>query len=74
MHSAAGLSHLRQLLQAHSYWQAKGFAVDLVVLLENAGGYHDEVQDDVINQIRQSGFNDRLDRGPQVCSSARASR
>src|SRR5439155_26858177 len=32
MHSAAGLSHLRQLLQAHAFWQLKGMKVDFVVL------------------------------------------
>ena len=62
MHSAGGLIHLRQLLQAESYWQAKGFPVDLVVLLENAGGYHDELHDDVVNLTRQMGFHERINQ------------
>ena len=66
MHSATGLYHLRQLLQAHSYWQAKGFPVDFVVLLENAGGYHDELHDEVVNQVRQAGLGDRLNRADGV--------
>ncbi|CAN5242545.1 hypothetical protein BH11PLA2_BH11PLA2_10000 [soil metagenome] len=62
MHSAGGLLHLKQLLQAQSYWQTKGFAVDIVVLLENAGGYHDELHDDALALIRQAGRFDSLNR------------
>ena len=62
VHSHAGLSHLRQLANAHTYWRAKGFAVDLVVLLENAGGYQDDVYDEVIALIRQAGLGESLNR------------
>ena len=62
LHSAGGMPAVRQLLQAHSYWQSKAFAVDLVVMLENAGGYHDELHDEVINQVRQEGLGESMNR------------
>ena len=62
LHGLVGLPQLRQLLQAHVYWQSKAFKADLVVLLENAGGYQDELHDEVTNQIRAAGLADRIDR------------
>ena len=66
LHGMAGLPQLRQLLQAHVYWQSKAFKSDLVVLLENAGGYQDELHDEVNNQIRVAGLADRIDRADGV--------
>ena len=62
LHGMAGLPHLKQLLQARVYWQSKAFKSDLVILLENAGGYQDELHDEVNNQIRAAGLADRIDR------------
>jgi cyclic beta-1,2-glucan synthetase len=62
MHGMGGLPHLRQLLQAHAYWQSKALKVDLVILLENAGGYQDDLHVEVLNQVRSAGLGDRLDR------------
>ncbi|NLY30998.1 MAG: glycosyl transferase [Firmicutes bacterium] len=36
---------VRQALVAHEYWRMKGFAVDLVIINEEAGGYAQHVQD-----------------------------
>ncbi len=62
LHGMTGLTHVRQLLEAHVYWQSKGFKTDLVILLENAGGYQDELHDEVNNQVRAAGLADRIDR------------
>ena len=62
LHGMAGLPQARQLLQAHVYWQSKAFKTDLVLLLENAGGYQDELHDEVIGAIRAAGLTDRIDR------------
>ncbi len=66
LHGMGGLQQLRQLLQAHDYWQSKALKVDLVILLENAGGYQDEIHDEVLNQVRSTGLADRLDRSDGV--------
>lgn len=62
IHSRDGLTHLRLLLNARAYWQAKNFLHDFVVLLENAGGYHDDLHEDTINLVRHLGLGDRLNR------------
>ncbi len=62
LHGLAGLPHLRQLLQAHVYWQSKAFRADLVVLLENAGGYQDELFDEAVGCVRAAGLAERTDR------------
>ena len=36
---------VRQALVAHEYWRMKGFAADLVIINEEAGGYEQAVQD-----------------------------
>ncbi len=36
---ARDLELIRQILRAHSYWKSHGFAVDLVILNEEASGY-----------------------------------
>jgi cyclic beta-1,2-glucan synthetase len=45
-------SLVKQALQAHAYWRAKGLVVDLVVLNEDASGYLDEVHDDLQALVR----------------------
>ncbi|OWK36353.1 glycoside hydrolase family 94 protein [Fimbriiglobus ruber] len=62
VHGPNGMLHFRQLLEAHSYWRSKGLKVDLVALLENAGGYHDELQAEAVNLVRASGWPDRIDQ------------
>ncbi len=62
LHSPTGLDHLRQLLQAHTYWRSKGFKADIVVLCENANGYHDDLYGEAISLVRTMGLNEQLDR------------
>src|SRR5262249_11041342 len=39
----SALALVRQLLAAHTYWRARGLAVDLVILNERPASYRDEV-------------------------------
>jgi cyclic beta-1,2-glucan synthetase len=62
LHSSAGMGHLRQLLQGHTIWQARGLRVDLVVLLGNAGGYLDELHTEAMNLVRSAGLGEQIDK------------
>jgi len=45
---SANINLVRQLVQAHSYWRAKGMAVDLVIWNEDLAGYRQELQEQII--------------------------
>ena len=45
---------VRQLLQAHEYWQMKGLAADLVILNERAASYVQDLQNALETQVRMS--------------------
>ncbi len=59
--SSGGIPLFRQLLHAHTFWRAKGFVVDLVVLAEEASGYYDELYDTALALARSSETRDRID-------------
>jgi cyclic beta-1,2-glucan synthetase len=59
---AAQLPLLRQVVAAHAYWATKGLAVDLVVLSEDAGGYFEELYQQVLTLVRASDERDRVDK------------
>ncbi|VEA66891.1 Cellobiose phosphorylase [Serratia plymuthica] len=42
---------VQQLIQAHNYWRLKGLPVDLVILNEDAGGYRQELQNQIMGLI-----------------------
>lgn len=42
---------VQQLIQAHNYWRLKGLQVDLVILNENAGGYRQDLQNQIMGLI-----------------------
>jgi cyclic beta-1,2-glucan synthetase len=42
----------RQAVQAHAYWRAKGFTVDLVLLNEEPTGYRDELNEQLQAAVR----------------------
>ncbi|MFI8416868.1 GH36-type glycosyl hydrolase domain-containing protein [Serratia sp. NPDC078593] len=42
---------VQQLIQAHNYWRLKGLRVDLVILNEDAGGYRQELQNQIMGLI-----------------------
>ncbi len=62
VHGPGGLSHLKQAVQAHAFWQAKGLRTDVVALLENAGGYFDELHAEAVAAVRSAGRGDHFDR------------
>ena len=48
---AASINLVRQLVQAHAYWQLKGLAVDLVIWNEEHAGYRQRLQDEIMGLI-----------------------
>ncbi len=53
---------VRQLLQAHAYWRLKGLEVDLVILNQQATGYLDEVQVQLMTLVRTSSPHILIDK------------
>jgi len=47
----ARIELVRQLVQAHAYWRAKGLAVELVILNDDAGGYRKDLQEEIVNLV-----------------------
>ena len=48
------LDVVRQVLRAHEYWRLKGFTVDLVIMNEYPSSYFQELQEDLLTEIRSS--------------------
>jgi cellobiose phosphorylase len=46
---------VRQLVQAHSYWRQKGLTVDLVIVNEDASGYHQPLHEQIASLIAAGG-------------------
>lgn len=55
---AANIEIVRQLVQAQTYWRRKGLIVDLVILNEEAAGYRQTLQDQVVSLINTSAATD----------------
>jgi len=53
---------VRQILQAHAYWRAKGLEVDLVILNEDFYGYRQALQDRLLNLIAAATEAHLLDK------------
>lgn len=49
--NSENIALVQQLIQAHSYWQIKGLQVDLVIINETAGGYRQDLQNDIMALI-----------------------
>jgi cyclic beta-1,2-glucan synthetase len=47
----ANIELVRQLVQAHTYWQLKGLVVDLVIWNEDRAGYRQVLQEEIIGLI-----------------------
>jgi cyclic beta-1,2-glucan synthetase len=52
----------RQALLAHAYWRLQGLEVDLVTLNEHAGGYQEELQQQLQTLVRGSDSHALVDR------------
>src|ERR1039458_2561254 len=48
---ASRIEIVEQLLRAHAYWRMKGLPVDLVILNEDASGYRQPLQDQILSLI-----------------------
>jgi len=53
---------VRQLIQAHSYWRAKGLAVELVILNEDVSVYRQSLHDQISNLIASGTAAPMLDK------------
>lgn len=53
---------VRQLIQAHSYWRAKGLAVELIILNEDISVYRQSLQDQITNLIASGSEAQMLDK------------
>ncbi|MGI8482552.1 MAG: GH36-type glycosyl hydrolase domain-containing protein, partial [Chthoniobacterales bacterium] len=53
---------VRQLIQAHSYWRAKGLAVELVILNEDVSVYRQNLHDQINNLIASGTAAPMLDK------------
>ena len=66
---AAGLPSVRQLLVAHKYWRMKGVTADLVILIDKAPSYAQELHDQiVVDRARRARAASST--GPAACSFA----
>jgi cyclic beta-1,2-glucan synthetase len=56
------IDFVRQILQAHAYWRAKGLEVDLVILNEDFSGYRQALQDRLMSLIAAASEAHLLDK------------
>ncbi|MEF2229693.1 MAG: glucoamylase family protein [Pseudodesulfovibrio sp.] len=59
---AANIELVRQLVQAHAYWQLKGLAVDLVIWNEDHAGYRQILHDQIMGLIAGGPTANQTDR------------
>ena len=60
---SANLGLLRQLVKAHAYWRLKGLIADFVIWNEDASGYRQVLQDEILGIIgSQQGEASLLDK------------
>jgi cellobiose phosphorylase len=57
-----GIELVRQLVQAHSYWRAKGLIVELVILNEDVSLYRQTLQDEITGLIASGSEAQMLDK------------
>jgi len=53
---------VQQIVQAHSYWRAKGLAVELVILNEDVSVYRQSLQDEITSLIASGNEAQMLDK------------
>ena len=66
VHGSGGMGHVRQLVQAWTFWRQKGLRADLVLLLENAGGYSDALQQEIVGYLQGIGLAERIDHAAGI--------
>ncbi len=60
------ISLVRQVLQAHIFWQMHGFSTDLVILNEEAGGYEQPLQERLEQMIQAHALTAATDRAGAI--------
>ena len=60
--NAERIEIVRQLLQAHAYWRAKGLSVDLVILNEDVSVYRQSLQDRITDLVSAGSEAQLLDK------------
>jgi cyclic beta-1,2-glucan synthetase len=58
----ANLSLVRQMVQAHAYWQGKGVAADLFIWNEDPSGYRQVLHEDILGVIDALREGNELDK------------
>lgn len=53
---------IRELLHAHEYFRYKGIHYDMVVLNSEASSYREEIQDELLHQVRLAGQQELLNK------------
>src|SRR5205814_10252916 len=53
---------VQQIVQAHSYWRAKGLAVELVILNEDVSVYRQSLQDEITSLVAAGSEAQMLDK------------
>ncbi len=51
IHNSESIELVKQMIQAHAYWQLKGLAVDLVIWNEDGGSYRQVLQGQILGLI-----------------------
>ena len=62
VHDRAKIELVKQLVQAHAYWRMKGLRCDLVIWNEDASGYRQELQDEIMGLITAGASGGMLDK------------
>ena len=57
---------MRQLVQAHAYWQLKGLAVDLVIWNEDHAGYRQQLQEQIMDLVVAAVHASLAERGGKI--------
>jgi len=53
---------LKRIVQAQSYWRAKGLVVDLVVVSHDVHGYRQPLQDEILRLMNAGGEGDLMEK------------
>ncbi|KAA8998984.1 cyclic beta 1-2 glucan synthetase [Affinibrenneria salicis] len=60
--SAEHIAMVTTMIRAHNYWRLKGLAVDLVLLCNDAGGYHQALQHQVMGLVAAGAGASQTDK------------
>ncbi len=56
------IAAIRKLLRCHEYLRLKGLVYDFVIINEHAASYHQELQDEIMHQIRSTGSQNWMNK------------